>query len=262
MRQEDILKFFKHIERRQSSHGIKDAFKFKAVLTSRKKGSLEEAVYKDVLIDEAPEPDPIHSSPTREDSHDGVGTGLTMGLDGDQSHWEFLGGLSDQVNDARPEPDMTQTPDSLPTPEPSQKTTLRPRPKPRPIRKANKGDRNCHGVPEGDNIPPQTQEVNSPRRGADLFLDRDYRWEPRIELDPSLDPTWDGLGPVPEGSRWEPRIELDPSLDSGLRPVPEESSHVQTPSLIPSPARTPRKKADQLALEEAKKIIGKGRRRR
>ena len=40
MRQEDIIKFFKHIGSRQSSHGIKDAFRFKAVLSSRKQGNL------------------------------------------------------------------------------------------------------------------------------------------------------------------------------------------------------------------------------
>src|SRR5271168_5114340 len=36
MRQEDIVKFFKHISTRQISHGVRDAFRFKAVMTSRK----------------------------------------------------------------------------------------------------------------------------------------------------------------------------------------------------------------------------------
>ena len=29
MKQEDVIKFFKHIVTRQSSHGIKDAFRFR-----------------------------------------------------------------------------------------------------------------------------------------------------------------------------------------------------------------------------------------
>jgi hypothetical protein len=40
MRREDMVKFFEHIGNRQSSHGIRDAFRFKAVLSSRKKGDL------------------------------------------------------------------------------------------------------------------------------------------------------------------------------------------------------------------------------
>ena len=40
MRQEDIIKFFKHVSNQQSSHGVKDVFKFKAMLSSHKKGNL------------------------------------------------------------------------------------------------------------------------------------------------------------------------------------------------------------------------------
>ena len=48
MRQEDIIKFFKHVSNQQSSHGVKDAFKFKAVLSSCKKGDLNGSQYNDL----------------------------------------------------------------------------------------------------------------------------------------------------------------------------------------------------------------------
>ena len=47
MRCEDMINFFDHIGNRQTSHGIRDAFRFKAVLSSRKKGDLGGAKYRD-----------------------------------------------------------------------------------------------------------------------------------------------------------------------------------------------------------------------
>ena len=47
MKQEAIIKFFKHIVTQHSSHGIKDAFQFKAILTSHKKGDLDSPHYID-----------------------------------------------------------------------------------------------------------------------------------------------------------------------------------------------------------------------
>ena len=54
MRQEDIIKFFKHVSNWQSSHGVKDAFKFKAVLSSHKKGNLNGSKYNDLPWNMAP----------------------------------------------------------------------------------------------------------------------------------------------------------------------------------------------------------------
>jgi hypothetical protein len=45
MKLEAIIKFFDHIKNREDSHGIQYAFRFKAVLSSRKKGVLCKARY-------------------------------------------------------------------------------------------------------------------------------------------------------------------------------------------------------------------------
>src|ERR1700678_1592400 len=53
MRQEDIVKNFKHISTRQISHGVRDAFCFKAVMTSRKGSNLDKTHYIDPLANPA-----------------------------------------------------------------------------------------------------------------------------------------------------------------------------------------------------------------
>lgn len=47
MKLESLVNFFKHISQRESSHGITQGFRFSAVLSSRKKGSLRPARYKE-----------------------------------------------------------------------------------------------------------------------------------------------------------------------------------------------------------------------
>jgi hypothetical protein len=47
MKVDSLVTFFKHVAERESSHGISHAFKFKSVLSSRKKGTLLPARYKD-----------------------------------------------------------------------------------------------------------------------------------------------------------------------------------------------------------------------
>ena len=47
MKLETLLKFFKHIAEREASHGIPHAFRFKNVLSRRKKGSLHAARYRE-----------------------------------------------------------------------------------------------------------------------------------------------------------------------------------------------------------------------
>jgi hypothetical protein len=47
MKVDSLVKFFKHVADREDSHGISDSFKFKSVLSSRKKGTLLPARYKD-----------------------------------------------------------------------------------------------------------------------------------------------------------------------------------------------------------------------
>jgi hypothetical protein len=61
MKRDDMIKLFEHIGARQASHGVDDAFRFKKVLSSRKKGSLQEASYHDTNPgnpDPAPAPVP------------------------------------------------------------------------------------------------------------------------------------------------------------------------------------------------------------
>lgn len=47
MKLDSLVMFFKHISNREASHGIAHAFRFKAVLSSRKKGILHPARYED-----------------------------------------------------------------------------------------------------------------------------------------------------------------------------------------------------------------------
>jgi hypothetical protein len=47
MKLDVMLKFFEHIAEREKSHGVTQAFRFKAILSSRKKGSILPAHYKD-----------------------------------------------------------------------------------------------------------------------------------------------------------------------------------------------------------------------
>jgi len=47
MKIESLINFFKHIAQREASHGITNAFRFKNVLTSRKKGVFRPARYRE-----------------------------------------------------------------------------------------------------------------------------------------------------------------------------------------------------------------------
>jgi hypothetical protein len=55
MSKESLHVFFKHVASREQSHGHHDAFRFKNVLNSRKKGSLVPARY---AVDDDPDADP------------------------------------------------------------------------------------------------------------------------------------------------------------------------------------------------------------
>lgn len=55
MKRQGIIDFFQHIAAREASYGVQDAFRFKAVLTSRKKGKLLKANYFDEREHAAPE---------------------------------------------------------------------------------------------------------------------------------------------------------------------------------------------------------------
>jgi hypothetical protein len=46
MKAQNLIKFFKHVIAREDSHGIPNAFRFKSISSSRKKGTLYPAYYK------------------------------------------------------------------------------------------------------------------------------------------------------------------------------------------------------------------------
>ena len=86
-----MIKFFDHIGRRQSSHGINDAFRFKAVLSSRKKGGLTKAVYKELQPTAGstlfiPRPDIYHNNVMPESTFQGPGTETALE---NESHQAF-----------------------------------------------------------------------------------------------------------------------------------------------------------------------------
>jgi len=55
MKLESVIRFFKHVADREGSHGIPHAFRFKAILSSRKKGTMGPAHYKDEVIESGSE---------------------------------------------------------------------------------------------------------------------------------------------------------------------------------------------------------------
>ena len=64
MKLESIVAFFKHVAEREAAHGVPNAFRFKAVLNSRKKGKLIPARYKDSCL-VTPEADDTEPQPSR-----------------------------------------------------------------------------------------------------------------------------------------------------------------------------------------------------
>jgi hypothetical protein len=46
MKLNDIISFFEHVSKREEVHGIENGFRFKSILTSRKKGLLQPAKYR------------------------------------------------------------------------------------------------------------------------------------------------------------------------------------------------------------------------
>lgn len=67
MHREVMVKVFKHIAAREASHGVKDAFRFRAVLSSRKQGTLGPACYFDSKLEGVrPAPAVTKTNPKRQ----------------------------------------------------------------------------------------------------------------------------------------------------------------------------------------------------
>lgn len=262
MRRDEMITFLKHIGNRQLSHGIKDAFKFKAVLSSRKKGDIGGAKYHD------PEPNPAYTMATTDDP------------------------TEHPSNTSRPvpvPPEVTPafiqpvSPILTPEPGPSSQTTIRPRPRPRPTGRAKEMSR-----PENtEEIIPEYNRINAGwNEQPTLTLNPDYRWEPEFELDPSLDPDLDSrphmneelftINPPasfhsgPASSFKHPASIFPPAENTAppinLYPASGPASTFLSPAPVtPNRQRTPRRKgknADMLAIEEAAKLLNQGKKRR
>ena len=61
MKLDFMIKFFNHIAEREVSHGIEQAFRFKAVLSSRKNGALQPSRYKDFGIESGENEEMTHA---------------------------------------------------------------------------------------------------------------------------------------------------------------------------------------------------------
>jgi hypothetical protein len=263
MRKEEITKFFEHVENRQSSHGIKDAFRFKAVLSSRKKAEVIKSKYEDLR----PGPDLTETT-------------QTPALEGSMIKFRFENYTAPaQTVSLEPEVDVdTAATPHLPAVAPPhpRKTTRRnaqapaqqiglqaqaPAPAPAPPRPTGKAKlmsrpTETEVIQELISANPDEITLNRTNQGqSTLMFDPGYQWEPDLELDPSLDPAFDGQPP----GRFNDEL-LMPWLT-----LPRDSQ-IMGPSMMEtrSPGsdldRTPRrrgKKADMLAIEEAQTLMAK-----
>jgi hypothetical protein len=241
MRREAITKFFKHIAAREASHGIQNAFRFKAVLSSRKKGNLcntsyfdddEPALSEEQALDDEVEPDLAGGSHIILDSNPALSP-ITSETTSDQSG-------------------IGQGPAPVPVPGlgPPTKRTKRARDKSR-----------------------AGNSVNS--TNPELSLDPAFRIDPPIILDPGLEfhpftnsqslsgepfPLWTHLTSTSSTTRQiMPRNTLGPDL--------AHQGHSAGDEIEPEPAtipiqnrRSPRRQAinaEALAREEALKLTPK-----
>lgn len=285
MRQEDLIKFFKHVGNRQTSHGIKDAFQFKAVLSSRKKGSIEEPKYNDTtpttaLTKNVPEPRQTEAAdeqaPESEPASEMGPATTSKGNQNQTGTQTFVFQLDNRVRELepasfpRPKPRPTgkakkktgvddyvstsrpaaiSTVESGPAPGPASNS----RPKPRPTGKA----KNITGVEDSGNVSmPITDNSGAPHENmqnqqSSLTFETPFDWDLQIPLDPDLDPglhATDSINRNHDLSSWL-------TIPSSTMPNSPSSDLVRTP-------RRKGKNADSLAMEEAKALLSKRKSRR
>jgi hypothetical protein len=258
MRQEDIIKFFKHVASRESSHGVKDAFRFKKVLTSRKKGMLLSPKYKDPdqnpSLSIVPPAAPAQSYTSIFRFHNQV---------------SVSGAVTEQQNSER----LTRTPSP-------------PRIRPRPRYKNSMNDETSgRSTPQTSGIVPDTSPTSSgmvPESVQPLLtLDPAYQCDPLIQLDPTLDPDlgrhsrmdrndailtpWMDLPNATSSATTTSTIAPVPDITSVTSPSRASKDTSQASKTTTRPARMSQRlkgKADLLAIEEAKKLLSKGKSRR
>ena len=147
MKRDSMIKFFEHIDLRQAANGIRDAFKFKAILSSRKRGVLCDTKYPEPASEfhvhemtPAPVPAPV----------------LTP------------------VPQSSPALALAVTPVTTPTPEPA--SALRPRPRPRPTGKAKEHSRgmNSHDILFNNALTLDPEFIRDPPLNLEPSLDPDH----------------------------------------------------------------------------------------
>jgi len=269
MRQEDIIKFFKHVASRESSHRLKDAFRFKKVLTSQKKGMLDSPKYKD------PDRNPTLS----------IAPAATPA----QTYtFRFHNEVSDSAAVIEQQNTETEQHDTT-APAPSR---IRPRPKHKNVVNDKTSGRSTPSgiVPDVlSGIVPGTTSGIVPNSVQPLLtLDPEYQRDPEIQLDPSLEPDFGRLSSMDGNdlilTPWMgiPNATLPATTStSRVPPVPDISNATVPETAIfnatsvacmnmtpaskrpaPEPARMSQRlkgKSDLLAIEQAK---GKGKKRR
>ena len=222
MKREDMVKFFDHVRAREASHGAKDAFRFKAILSSRKKGFLEKAKYSDCV----PDSGLVQNSELTSTREVPAPNGFTMN---EMPEWETLPDGFHQFSvgpNITPTPSITQDWTFQSMSEPNIDPTERSRPKPRPVTRTQQS-----------NPAPDT-----------LSLDPSLIRDPPILLDSSFDPALPGTS---TSNRW---LQL-PSADLDFPSLSIPQSHDVSP-------RQRSKSADRLAIEEAQRFVPKGKSRR
>jgi hypothetical protein len=210
MRQEDIIKLFEHAANRQASHGVKDAFRFKAVLSSRKKGNIDGAKYNDPAINPAMNIDgPATASQPEDNAAPVPASTFTFRLQtvptdhtplddsapvpprpkkkrnqsGKGKARAVVTASPDMAQDSGSQLALAESISHIPASD-----HARPRPRPRPTGRA-KGT--SSEKPAQESLSPISANEQAPAQGPALTLDPGYQWEPQILLDPCLDPAFD-----------------------------------------------------------------------
>ena len=304
MKRDDLIKFFAHIHTREESYGIHEGFRFKSVLSSRKKGQLLDATYNNNV---APAPAPAINRPN---------TSVNMAPASDYNIQSNSGNFNPAPAINRPNTSVNMAP-ALDYNIQSNSGNFNPAPAiNRPNTSVNMAPASDYNIQSNSGNFNPAPAINRPNTSVNmapalgfhkttypapafssdmptLTLDRTFDVDPLIELDPSLDPQLQftsnnelfdqSLNPEFTPSQYRhmdmgwPGNETNsinslattsPFNREFMLPAPE--SEIQStftsapgPSATPAPAgRRKGKTADQLAVEEAKKLMGKRKSRR
>lgn len=209
MKREEIIQFFKHIETRQVSHGIQDAFRFRATLSSRKKGSLRKQEYSEEnLSDPASIRNPApwrrntpRDPPTEQEDNTAIDNPAIDTVDAPD--------LPSATRKKRRSKKNKKNARGVPAPNPASNPAHDPAPEP---------------STQDNNAIPNGFMFNSFNAGPLLTLDVGHSFDIRIPLDKSLDPDFDSF--------------MDPSANNQLF-TPDRSPSTSNRLFTPPPTQIP-----------------------